>query len=138
MRTPSGVHVLPLFHLGFRHLTDRPLYLYHGYLYHIPPSECEYGAFTVADFVSEGRSADEDRVTDAVSRAPTVSEQGLHHAVWPRGGHNYYFRDTEDLRRRMRWLELKIQGETGWRERYNAKLIAWEKKWQDNQFHSLT
>jgi len=68
-------------------------------------------------------------MTDAVSKALTVVGTDHYHAVWPRGGHNYYFRDMEDLQRRMRWLELKMHGETGWKERYMLKLEAWEKKW---------
>ncbi|KIJ54480.1 hypothetical protein M422DRAFT_220729 [Sphaerobolus stellatus SS14] len=108
----DGVHSLPLYRFGFRHLTERPFYLYHGHLYHIPASEKEHG------------------LTDAVSRAPSILGNAQDHAAWPRGGHNYYFRDIEDLQRRMAWLSLKMHGELGWKDRYRSRLNEWEKKWR--------
>jgi hypothetical protein len=48
--------------------------------------------------------------------------------AWPKGGHNYYFRDMEKLQRRMRWLEINVHGEANW-QNYCAQLSAWEDKW---------
>lgn len=125
----EGVHTLPPCALGFRHLTESPLYFYHGRLYRIRPSECEYGAFTmnIQDF-SKGEASPE----------PSLGKR-LEHVAWPRGGHNYYNdRDMEKVLRRMGWLDLTLHGEAGWKDRYMAKLKAWEKKWGgDTEEHTL-
>ncbi|KAF8529326.1 alpha/beta-hydrolase [Hysterangium stoloniferum] len=107
----DGVHILPPHILGYRHLTQSPLYLFRGHLYQIPSKYKDYGAFLVES---------PDTVTDAVT--PT----------WPLGGHNYYFRDMESLQRRLKWLELPSTGKKGWEgweTRYKAKLKEWEKKY---------
>ncbi|KAF8531997.1 alpha/beta-hydrolase [Gautieria morchelliformis] len=101
----DGAHTLPPCSLGFRHLTSSPLYFHLGRLYHVPPSEGEHGSFIVAD-----------------------QETQLHDVVWPKGGHNYYFRDMEKLQRRMRWLEINVDGEANC-QNYLAKLSRWEDKW---------
>lgn len=64
-----------------------------------------------------------------VNTLSLASESQLTAVVWPKGGHNYYFRDMEKAQREMRWLELDTHGEANWQERYMAKLKAWEDKW---------
>ena len=117
-RCSKGVHTLPPCSLGFRHLTSSPLYFYLGHLYHVPPSECEHGTFAVVDLGS----------TDE-RHGQSGSEVPIKGSIWPKGGHNYYFRDMEKLQRRMRWLGLSLHGEDKWQERYMAELKAWEDKW---------
>ncbi|KAG9010987.1 hypothetical protein FRB93_003437 [Tulasnella sp. JGI-2019a] len=79
----DGVPALPTAFMGYRHFTENPLYLYHGALYHIPPSEAENTIFTVAEAEA-----------DPTSLIPPD---------YPLGGHNYYGgRDMEKLQRLMK------------------------------------
>jgi len=127
----KGVHTLPPYSLGFRHLTDSPLYFYHGRLYRIPPSEQEHGAFTVESDSPHDRKAEPADSSPRLTGASPSPGKHLDHSIaWPRGGHNYYNdRDMENIQRRMRWLDLTLHGEAGWQERYLKKLNEWEKKW---------
>ncbi|KAH8120339.1 alpha/beta-hydrolase [Phellopilus nigrolimitatus] len=91
----DGAHCLPPKVIGFRHLSQSPLYLFHGGLYRIPPSESECSTFPV-------KPGD-----DALP------------PEYPLGGHNYYNdRDMEKTLRRLRWLDLLHLGQTAWEERY--------------------
>lgn len=64
---------------------------------------------------------------------PFLLEGPLNAIAWPKGGHNYYFRDMEKLLRRIQWLEINRCGELKWQERYMVKLKAWEDKWREKQ-----
>jgi len=98
----DGVPTLPPRILGFSHFTPTPLYLYHGFLYHVPLSECEHSLFTVKH--------DSD-------------EYSLRPPDYPLGGHNYYNgRDMEKCIRRMRWLDIMVSGERDWESRYLNRL----------------
>ncbi|KAL5534225.1 hypothetical protein ACEPAG_687 [Sanghuangporus baumii] len=91
----DGVPCLPPKAIGFRHLNDSPLYLFHGQLLRIPPSENEHSVF------------------------PVQLEDDTGPADYPLGGHNYYNnRDMEKMQRRIRCLKLLTLGEAGWEERY--------------------
>lgn len=126
--------------MGYRHLTELPLYLYHGQLYQIPRTECEHGAFTViqSEIASEQDHPHDTR--ELFSPRQSISAVCYHSGatdvgsrperlIWPRGGHNYYFRDMENLGRRIYWLELGSRGEENWRERYKYRLKKWEAKY---------
>lgn len=65
-----GIPSLPLMSIGYRHMSQKQLYWYHGRLFHIPPGESEHGLFNVS--------------RDALD-ATKIPEH-------PRGGHNYYER----------------------------------------------
>lgn len=137
--------------MGYQHLTDSPLYLYHGHLYKIPSTQREYGVFTVIEsqaqdqgWNSQSHSHDMQKMTASVNHTsplaaltvlttssppPSHSVPHIDRLIWPRGGHNYYFRDMENLQRRIKWLELELLGEQNWRERYKLRLKMWEAKW---------
>jgi len=106
----DGVPSLPLVSWGYRHLTQTPLYLYHGRLFHVPASEGEHGVFTVAK-----------EALDAT--------RGPDH---PRGGHNYYNgKDAEKVIRRIYWMNrLSNEKTTGWEKAYLAKIAELERAWQ--------
>lgn len=140
--------------MGYHHLTDSPLYLYHGHLYKIPSTQRECGVFTVVESPqaqaqgsnSQCHSHDIQKMTASVnhhatspptaltgltasSPPPSHSVPHIDRLIWPRGGHNYYFRDMENLQRRIKWLELELRGGQNWRERYKLRLKMWEAKW---------
>ncbi|GJJ15415.1 hypothetical protein Clacol_009692 [Clathrus columnatus] len=151
----DGAYVLPLRRMGYRHLTESPLYLYQGDLYQIPQTECEHGIFTVtqSNDPSQHHDSHTQGLTDAVKPNSATSHSDSQNAIdghdhdrliWPRGGHNYYFRDMENSIRRIDWLELKKRGEENWQERYNARLKEWEAQWDhpivqsDSDVHGIT
>ncbi|KAG7448764.1 alpha/beta-hydrolase [Guyanagaster necrorhizus] len=91
----DGVPSLPPLSFGYRHCTERPMYLVHGYLFHIPTSQCEFSLF-VAETPSNHISIE-----------------------YPKGGHNYYNgRDMERVLRRLNWLEKAMGSEEDWIEKY--------------------
>ncbi|EJD03946.1 alpha/beta-hydrolase [Fomitiporia mediterranea MF3/22] len=97
----DGVPCLPPKAIEFRHLTPSPLYLFHGRLFRIPPSENEHTIFPV--------QLEDDELPPE----------------FPLGGHNYYNnRDMEGCLRRLQCLDVLKLGETGWEERY---LRSWKK-----------
>lgn len=107
----DGVPSLPPVSWGYRHLTRKPLYLHHGRLFHIPESECEHGAFTIAQ----------------VALDPTRT------AVHPKGGHNYYIgKDAEKIVRRLNWMMRLSKGKqtSDWVDTYLAKIHEVERAWQ--------
>ncbi|KAF8529322.1 alpha/beta-hydrolase [Hysterangium stoloniferum] len=118
----DGAHILPPHWMGYRHLTQSPIYLFKGNLYWIPSLYREYGAFLVEST---------NTLADAVTPMSGSDVVGIdvRHFSWPLGGHNYYFRNMESLQRRMKWLELSSKEEDGWMERYKAKLEKWENKY---------
>ncbi|KAH8112827.1 alpha/beta-hydrolase [Phellopilus nigrolimitatus] len=100
----DGVPAVPPLAFGYRHQILSGLYLHHGRLYHIPPSECECSTFSVVH--------DEDGYG---------SSEPLH----PLGGHNYYNgRNLERTARRMGWIvttKTKNLGED-WERKYLKRL----------------
>ncbi|KAK0452444.1 alpha/beta-hydrolase [Armillaria borealis] len=92
----DGVPSLPPLAFGYRHCTERPMYLVHGHIFRIPASECEFSLF--------------------VAERPSADCISIEH---PRGGHNYYNgRDMERVPRRLDWLEKAMGGEEDWIEKY--------------------
>jgi hypothetical protein len=103
----KGVPSLPPASLGYQHFTERPLYFYHGLLFHVPATENEHGLFDVAE--------------DALDTTRTWEH--------PRGGHNYYNgRDMEGTARRMQWIEEMMTREVDWETGYKDKLAKYESK----------
>ncbi|KAF9043495.1 alpha/beta-hydrolase [Hymenopellis radicata] len=95
----DGVPSLPPLSFGYRHFTEKSLYLIHGRLYNVPPSECEFSLF-LAD------------------PAPTYDQP----IQDPRGGHNYYNgRDMERVLRRLQWLDKAMPGKDDWVKRYKKR-----------------
>ncbi|SJK98610.1 uncharacterized protein ARMOST_01878 [Armillaria ostoyae] len=92
----DGVPSLPPLAFGYRHCTERPMYLVHGHIFRIPASECEFSLF--------------------IAEPPSADCISIEH---PRGGHNYYNgRDMERVPRRLDWLEKAMGGEEDWIEKY--------------------
>ena len=92
----DGVPSLPPLSFGYRHFTETPLYLIHGRLYNVPPSESEFSLF----FADPGPSPDQP-------------------IDYPKGGHNYYNgRDMERVLRRLRWLDKAMGGRSDWVKHY--------------------
>ncbi|KAK0449733.1 Alpha/Beta hydrolase protein [Desarmillaria tabescens] len=92
----DGVPSLPPLSLGYRHCTERPMYLVHGRVFRVPASECEFSLF--------------------VAEPPKADCMSIEH---PKGGHNYYNgRDMEQVLRRLNWLEKVMGGEEDWIEKY--------------------
>jgi hypothetical protein len=96
-----GVPMIPPQNLGYYHLSQTPLYLAHGHLFHIPSAESEYTSFTI----------DPSVMKDLTSEHPL-------------GGHNYYnSRDMEKLLRNMKWFNPTKSPEVDW-----AKYGDWLRK----------
>jgi len=101
----DGVPALPPYQLGFRHLSQTPLYFAYGRLYHILAAESECCAFPIESSV--------------------MKDSNLEH---PLGGHNYYNgRDMEKFLRNMRWFDSKNVAEVDWKQ-YGDWLRKEEKK----------
>ncbi|EPQ60796.1 alpha/beta-hydrolase [Gloeophyllum trabeum ATCC 11539] len=105
----DGVPSLPPYKLGYRHLTETPLYFSGGRLYHIPPSEREHGLFDVSPDSQDLRTS----------------------ALYPKGGHNYYNdRDLERSTRRLAWLYENMNKTSDWEEQYYKAMIEPEEAWK--------
>ena len=107
----AGVPSLPALSIGYRHMSQRQFYWYHGRLFHIPPEECEHGLFDVS--------------RDALD-ATKIPDH-------PKGGHNYYTgKDLERVGRRMFWVNDMME-KPGWEKDYAAKVAKFERPWKDKQ-----
>lgn len=95
--------------MGYRHFSEAPLYLFHGRLYKVPPSEVEHSIFAV----EPSRGAEH--------------EPPAH----PRGGHNYYNgRDMELLQRRIGWtIEAGLGRTADWTEAFLRRVKEDDCKW---------
>ena len=109
-----GVPSLPPASFGYRHFTARPVYFYHGRLFHVPPSENEHGTFDVEEDASWKTQLPEH----------------------PLGGHNYYSgRDLETMSRRMMWIEEMMAGDSNWESEYLSRVAKEERKWRKAKAH---